>query len=496
MMKKIIFGVLVMFSLVFVAAAGGRQDANCYTIIVGRNASVDGSVIVAHNEDDSGAIIVNLRKIKARDYGAPQRVGLGRGAAYDTDGKSLGFLWIEATTQEFADSFINERGVVVTSDSCPSKETKDDLTDGGIGYMLRRLVAEKAVSARDAVKIASELVEKYGYIGSGRSYTFADKNEAWMMAVIKGRHWFAQRVPDDEVAVIPNHYTIRAIDPNDAANFAGSRDIIDYARKNGWYEESRDGRFDFKKAFFKGGGPDLVLDRNTLRHWRGLNFLSDKKWVIADSYPFSFKPAKKIAAESLMALLRDHYEGTEYDATDGYKNGSPNKTKFRCICTATTINSFIVSLNAARPDPISVSLWIALGIPDTTVYMPLYDGVERLPSNAGLGPDVHDYPAFYERHFNDAEWKAQKDQLLHSKVLRLQKIAETDYARMRDRISREIGPAEKEFIQAGAKLEADIASLAGKDVIEARRRVTAYVASAFAQVESLYDRILKEFSGR
>ena len=95
--------VLVLVSAIMSLAAE-RQDDNCFTVIVGRKASADGSVIVGHNEDDRGNIIVNLRKIQARDYGAPQRVGLGKGGTFETDGKTGEFLWIEATTQEFADS--------------------------------------------------------------------------------------------------------------------------------------------------------------------------------------------------------------------------------------------------------------------------------------------------------------------------------------------------------------------------------------------------------
>ena len=495
LMKKTLLAVFIVISLAFLSFAGDIRDTNCYTIIVGKDASADGSVIVGHNEDDSGDIIVNLRKIKARNYGTPQRVGLGRGAVYETDGTTNEFLWIEATTQEFADSFINEYGVLVASDSCPSKETKADLTDGGIGYMLRRLIAEKAKSAREAVKIAGELVEKYGYTAAGRTYSIADKNEAWMMAVIHGRHWFAERVPDDAVAVIPNHYTIRQIRSNDPDHFMGSREIVDYARNSGWYDEARDGPFDFKKAFMQPPGADLVFDRNTLRHWRGLTLISGQTWDIDDAYPFSIKPAKKVTAESLMEILRDHYEGTAYDETDGYKKGSPNKTKYRCICTATTINSFIASLNAGRPGPISVSLWIALGKPDTTVYLPLYYGVDSMPPGAGLGPDIHDYPALYERHYDHTELKARKDDLLNTKVLRLQMTAEADYAAFRELIHRELSPAEKEFVEGRKAFEADFLSAYGKDKKEAQRKLTAYVADAFAKINNLYDKILKKLPG-
>ncbi len=182
-------------------------DGECFTVLVGRKASADGSVMVAHNEDDRGDIVVNLRKI----------------APGETGGGAAGLLWIEATTQEFADSFINEHGVLVTSDSCPSRVTAEDYTDGGIGGMLRRLVAEQATSARDAVRIAGELVEKHGYRASGRTYSIADRKEAWLLAVLRGRRWYAQRVPDDAVAVIPNHFTIRGIRPDDPDSFMGSR---------------------------------------------------------------------------------------------------------------------------------------------------------------------------------------------------------------------------------------------------------------------------------
>ena len=188
MRKKIFILISFFFMLLSLSLAAERPGDDCYTVIVGKKASADGSIIIGHNEDDRGDIIVNLRKIRARDYGAPQKIDLGKGAYFETDGRTNEFLWIEATTQEFADSFINQYGVLITSDSCASKETKDDFTDGGIGYMLRRIMAEKAKSARDAIRIAGGLVEKYGYRASGRTYSIADKNEAWMMAVIRGRH--------------------------------------------------------------------------------------------------------------------------------------------------------------------------------------------------------------------------------------------------------------------------------------------------------------------
>src|SRR5665647_3414694 len=156
--KRTIVFLSLLLALAGFAAAAGSRDGECFTVLVGWKASIDGSVMVAHNEDDRGDIIVNLRKVQARDDGAPRKVDLGQGAFYETDGRTNGFLWIESTTQEFADSFINDHGVLSTSDSCPSRVSDEDTTDGGIGWMLRRLMAEKATSAREAVRIAGELL--------------------------------------------------------------------------------------------------------------------------------------------------------------------------------------------------------------------------------------------------------------------------------------------------------------------------------------------------
>lgn len=470
-------------------------DSECFTVLVGKDASADGSVLVAHNEDDRGDILVNVRKIRPHDYGAPRKVALGKGATLETDGRTAGFLWIEATTQEYADSFVNEHGILITSDSCPSRITEDNLTDGGIGYMLRRLVAEKATSARDAVRIAGTLIEKFGYRASGRTYSIADKNEAWMLAALRGRHWAAQRVPDGEVAVIPNHFTIRAIRLDDPDHFLASPGIVEYAAKNGWYDEEKDGPFDFKKAFERPSRREPAADGNTLRHWRGLSLLTGRDWKLGGDYPFSVKPGEKVTAEALMAVLRDHYEGTPYDATDGYKTGSPNRTKFRTICTASTINAFVVSLDPKRPEPLSVRIWLALGKPDTTVFLPLYYGVESLPPGAGLGQNTHDYEIFYKQHFADTEFKAAKDKLLHTKVLALEQAAEADYGPMLETLRKELFPLEKEFIEARPKFEEEFAALYAKDKKEALRSLDGYVADAFAKVSDLTAKLLAKRPG-
>ncbi|HOW86639.1 MAG TPA: C69 family dipeptidase [Candidatus Aminicenantes bacterium] len=473
------------------AAPGeGGEDGECFTVLVGKKASADGAVMVAHNEDDRGAIIVNVRRIRGRDGGSVRRVDLGKGAVHETDSRTNGFLWIEATTQEFADSFVNEHGVAVTSDSCPSRALAEDFTDGGIGWMLRRMMAEKAGSAREAVRLAGELVERYGYRSSGRTYSIADRNEAWMLAILRGRRWYAQRVPDDEVAVIPNYYTIRRIRPGDAENFMGSPDIAEYAARNGWYDPARDGEFDFKKAFDRPSSRKPAEDGNVLRHWRGLNLVTGREWPLDGDYPFSAKPARKVTAAGLMAIMRDHYEGTEYDATNGYRTGTPNRTRFRTICTASTISSFVVSLRPDIPEPLAAAVWLAFGKPDTTIYVPLYYGVGVLPPAAGLGSGTPDDAVMARQHFEDGEFQAAKAGLLNTLVLELEKAAEGDYGNAHRRIARRLFPAERSFLRSQPKFEKKFAALYAKDKAGAQKLLDDYVAAAFRKTAGLTGRLL------
>jgi dipeptidase len=275
----------------------------------------------------------------------------------------------------------------------------------------------------------------------------------------------------------------------------GSRDIVEYAIKNGWYDGMKDAPFDFKKAFERSSNRDLASNGNTLRHWWGLVLLGGGEWELSDAYPFSSKPGKKVTAEALMTILRDHYEGTAYDATDRYQTGTPNRTKFRTICTASTINSFVVSLDPKLPEPISVSVWLALGKPDTTVFLPLYYGVENLPPGAGLGTGRHDYEIFYKQHFDDAEFKAAKDGLLQTKVHELEKIAEADYGPMNETLKRELFPAEKAFLENRQKFESDFTALYAKDKKEALKKLDAYVAAAFERISGLIGKLLAKRPG-
>ena len=208
---------------------------NCFSVIAGKNATADGSVMFAHNEDDWGDRMVNFYKVPRADHQHGEMITMETGAKLQQATQTWSYLWLEMPEMSFSDSYMNEWGVTIASDACSSREEEGELTDGGIGYWLRRAMAERAKSAREAVKIGGALVSQFGYASSGRTYCIADTKEAWMLSVVNGKHWVAKRIPDDEVAIIPNYYTITTIDLKDTLNYYGSADLVDYAVKKKWY---------------------------------------------------------------------------------------------------------------------------------------------------------------------------------------------------------------------------------------------------------------------
>ena len=211
--------ILLLCLLVWIPAASCE---GCFSIVVGKKASADGYVIVAHNEDDTAPQIVNHHKIARKRHAPGENVQLLNGGQLEQVERTWAYIWSEMPGMHFSDSYINEWGVGVTSDNCPSREDKPEITDGGIGYMLRRLVAQRARTAREGVLLAGKLVERFGYVDSGRTYIICDPDEGWLFCVVNGKHWLAQRVDDDEVAMVANTYTIRRVDLSKKDKFLAS----------------------------------------------------------------------------------------------------------------------------------------------------------------------------------------------------------------------------------------------------------------------------------
>jgi dipeptidase len=348
-------------------------DLNCFTVIVGREASADGSVFIAHNEDNNGDPIVDWHKVPRIKHPAGQKRALLSGEFIEEPQEAWGYLWITVSKYN-GEQYINEWGVAITSDASRSKETNGN---GKITPSLRRDVIERARTAREAVQIAGALIEKYGYSDSGRVYSIADPNEAWVLEVVNGKHWIAKRVPDDEVVAIPNYYVIDTVDLKDTANYLSSPDIIDYAIAKGWYDPASGQPFNFRRAYCR---PDKLEGvHNIARRWMAMVILSEKYYKFYDEFPFSFKPKKKIGLADIMQVLGNHYEGTEFEMHPAYNNGCPHSsTTTMRICSKQNNFGSIIQLRKWLPVDIGAIMWVAPKYPCIQPYIPWYYGVTKI----------------------------------------------------------------------------------------------------------------------
>ena len=354
-MKRLFAIAALLFS--FAAVSFAEDCYNCFGVIAGKNATTDGYVILAHNEDDRGDLMINY---------------------YVSDN----YLWQEIPGLEAADGFLNRHGVAIVSDSCPSREDTEDVTDGGIFHNLRVQVAANARTAREGVRIIGELVEKFGYRDSGRSYLIADSEEGWVVSVVKGRHWVAQRVPDDMVMLIPNYYVIDKVDFEDTDNFAGCKDLVEYAVSRGWYNPKTDGEFSFRKAYSKPSTRKGA--RNCVRHKQALDFVcGGYATENPDDHPFAVKPAKKLSAKDMMELLSLHLDG---------------KLSPGSICCPTTVASNVFQLRGNMPREIGCVMWSAMGHPCLEAYIPWYLGLRKVPKGWSRYTNADDA---LKMHFED-----------------------------------------------------------------------------------------------
>jgi dipeptidase len=302
-------------------------------------------------------------------YPPGTRVKLRNGGSLEQVGQTWAYIWSEMPGMLFSDSYVNEWGVTVTSDNCPSREDRPERTDGGIGYMLRRLVAERARTAREGVLLAGSLVERFGYIDSGRTYIIADPNEGWLFCVVNGKHWLARRVPDDHVAMVANTYTVRRVNLGDPENFLASADIVEYAKLRGWYDPAADGPFDFAAVY---ANPEAASNpNNSGRQWSGLSYVTRAPLEPASDLPFSVAPRHKLSAADVMQILR-HDKETGPASAD-----SP----FVCaLCSGATQTSFVTQPKRGLPTDIGLVYWVCLASPRTSFYVPFPFGISEFPT--------------------------------------------------------------------------------------------------------------------
>lgn len=379
----------------------------CTNLIVGKKASADGSVIVSYSADSYGMFGFLCHYPAATHAAGTMR------SIYDWDsGKYLGQIKEAPQTYNVIGN-INEFQVTIAETTFGGREELVDTT-GIMDYgSLIYVALQRSRTAKEAIKVMTDLVKEYGYYSSGESFTIADPNEVWIMEMIgkgpgvKGAVWVAVRIPDDCIAAHANQSRIHKFNMKDKDNCLYAPDVIPFAREKGYFNGvNKD--FSFADAYcpltFSG------LRACEARVWSFYNMFSKTTGQAYLSYieakskepmPLYVKPDRKVSVRDIQNAMRDHYEGTALDITNDLGAGpfkmpyrlSPltfkvdGKTYFneRPISTQQSAFSFVSQMRSNLPDAIGGVLWFGLDDANMTVFTPVYCNINKVPAPYAQG---------------------------------------------------------------------------------------------------------------
>lgn len=360
----------------------------CTTVLVGKKASVDGSIMIARNEDFHEAISVKLftlepaSEVKNRTYVSHNtgvRVALPETALRCT-AVPQAFPLLKESVGEYGEAGINEKNVAVSSTESvygnPRVLAYDPLVPEGIAEdAINSIVAPFINSAREGVAFLGKLIAQYGS-AEGNGILFADTEEAWYMEIPCGHYWVAQRIPDDCYAIAPNQVSIEHIDFSNAHDFMwadGIQSFVDTYKLN----PDREG-FNFRHIFGTSTEKDRVY--NTPRAWFAQKYLNPEieQSPTSNDIPFIRKANRLISVEDVQYILSSHYNETVYDPI-GTAGSEYEKTRFRAISLSRTAESHILQLRPDAAEGVAGIQWLAFGTTAFTPYAPFFTNINDTP---------------------------------------------------------------------------------------------------------------------
>ncbi|MGD9211321.1 MAG: C69 family dipeptidase, partial [Desulfobacteraceae bacterium] len=349
-----------------------RKFEKCTTIIVGKDISSDGSVLLAHNEDlgDNAAqhYIVEPRKQYAAGTTMTTYFGAEIPQVEETFAYTATTVFEESYVPGSITSGINENQVAVVNNLAYQRDAESPEPSRGriMWSEYTQLALERAQSAREAVQIIGNLAYTYKNYGPGSIFGVTDTDEGWWIEITQEGQWVAQKVKDDEASMRANAYAIGVVDFNDTDSFLYSEDLVDYAVYRGWYSQ---GEFNFTEVY---ASSDSISDTsNTHRQMRVNDLLT------------TFTPS--VTPANLMSILRDHYEGTTWDSTENYTRRSPHHTSEYTVCNLDTEVSLVCQSRSWLPAEIGGVCWRAMSAPCASAYTPWYMGMQEVPTEYQRG---------------------------------------------------------------------------------------------------------------
>ena len=494
-----------LYTLLLFALTATWSAMACTNLIVGKNASADGSTIVSYSADSYGL----FGELYHYGAGVHKKGTLIDIHEWDT-GKYLGQIPQAKETYNVIGN-MNEFQLTIGETTFGGRPELVDTT-GVIDYgSLIYLALQRSRNAREAIKVMTDLVQEYGYYSSGESFTIADPNEVWVMEMIgkgpgiRGAVWVAVRIPDDCISAHANQSRIHQFNLNDKENCIYSSDVISFAREKGYFSGVNK-EFSFADAY-------APLDFGARRFcearvWSYFNRYTDRgqeflPYILGDTdqpMPLYLKPNRKLSVKDVQEAMRDHYEGTPLDISQDFGAG-PYHAPYRLTPLTFTVDGeeyfnerpistqqsafvFVAQMRSQLPDHVGGVLWFGVDDANMTVFVPVYCCTDQVPTCYSR-VDGADYVTF---SWNSAFW-------IHNWVANMVYLR---YDLMIDDVRQVQRQLEESFATAQSGIEQVAVELSKSNPVEARRFLTAYTnqmaQSAFASWKQLGEFLVVKYN--
>ena len=379
------------------------ESEACSNFIVGKKASVDGSVMCSYSADDYG-MFQNLCHYPAAKHAKGEMRKI-----YDWDTNKYHGEIPEAAQTYSVIGNINEWQVTIAETTYGGREEMVDST-GIMDYgSLIYVALQRSKTAREAIKVMTTIANTYGYNSEGETFTICDPNEAWIMEMMgkgagsKGAVWVALRIPDDAICAHANQSRIGKFNMKDKKNVMYAKDVVSFARSKGWFK-GKDADFSWKMAYAK---PDFSGRRFCdARAWAMLNHFYDMSpyldWALgknpdAQDMPLWVVPNKKVSVQDVENVMRDHYEGTPLSVADGsdigggiwempyrptplmYKVDGKQYFNERPVSTQQSGFVFVSQMRSWLPREIGGVFWFANDDANMAAFTPVYCSMTERP---------------------------------------------------------------------------------------------------------------------
>lgn len=462
---------ILILSLILIITSGISSLFACTNLIVTKGASADGSVMITYAAD-SHTRYGALAFYPAADH---QPGDLCEVYHYE-NGKLLGTI-PEASHTYSVVQFMNEHQVAIGETTWGGIDSLSVQPGAILDYgSLMRIGLQRSKTAREMIKIMTELVAEYGYATSGESFSISDANEAWIMELIgkgkyeKGAVWVARQIPEGYVSGHANQARITTFPIQKSNNWTDpkqtvyhSPDVISFAKKHGFYQGT-DETFSFADVYnpLTFGGARFC-DARVWSFFRKINqeirdgqkytdyamgkFDRDAKGIVSNRLPLWVKPDSPISLQQVKDAMRDHYEDTPMDMRNDPGAG-PFKSPYRwrpmeffvdsveylnerAIATQQTGYSFVAQSRSWLPDPVGGIFWFGVDDTDGCVYAPMYCGISKVPGSYAVGNGSmitwSETSAFWT--FNQMNnWVYSRYNVIHPEIEKYQQELETRFA--------------------------------------------------------------------